>query len=164
MDYKKTMTAKEKEAQYFKYKKIINDLAHGGNDKFGYVKPDQDVLDYLTWEKLSYQDRQKCFSEWDEYYSKIKDTRAFAIYRELTEASKTKNMVRYDELLKENAELLKEQQVDGKFELARPKCINPYDFMNKPNVTKYKTAVWGLNALQEESKNIESGGLGGIDW
>lgn len=161
MDYKTKQTSKEKQALYIKYKKTVNDLTLGGVNEYGPFKADPDVLNFIKWEQMDYREKNRCIAEWDRHYTEVKKTRAFANYKEKSDAMKVKDVENIVRLNQESIKL-ESEHLNGKFEILKPQCINPDDFLHKQNVTKYKNAKWNILMLEKESKDIENNGLGSI--
>lgn len=144
MEYK---TKQQKAESYAKSKARVNEL-----------EKNEQVIMYKKWETLSSSERSQCYQAWDEYLLKVRNTKVFKVYTELSEAFKQNNMPKVHELLKEN-ERLKEELLQGNYEVPKPKLLNPYDFMYSQAVTNYKNGRELVKKMESESKDLELAGV-----
>lgn len=157
MDYTK-QTAKEKTNLLTKYKKVVSRLVNGWVDESGNNPPDPKVAQYIQWESIPYNQAQDCYSQWNKYFEDVRNTRAYQIYKEMSEASAVDDLYRIRELHKE----VKDRMVEGKLEIPKPTVTNPYDFLNSQSVEEYKKATWNIKALEKESLDLENDSTYGI--
>lgn len=143
MEYK---TKQQKAEVYSSAKSAISELE--GNYK---------VAMYHKWLTLTSDQKAVCYKEWDDYYKKVRTSKAYNIYVDLSKAFKTGNYAEVG-LLVENKKL-SENQLQGVYEIQKPTVMNPNDFLMSQEVNNYKRALEVIKNMEKESKNLEMAGM-----
>ncbi len=113
---------------------------------------------YLKWVGLSTMEKRTAYVVWDEYYKKVRETRAYSMSREMADAVKNKDASKIAELKKEGY-AMRQEQLEGRLELPLPDLINPYDFSQQHSVSRYKWICNELKRLGQESLDLETSGI-----
>lgn len=109
----------------------------------------REIKEYLIWTKLTFADKDKIKMMWDNYFEKVKSTRAHAILQEMRVAVRKEDMNKIKQLRAECKRLL-----ESPSELPKPPGRDPEEY-NRGVFEEYRNAK-RLAAQQDEWSGVES--------